>query len=601
MAGTTSVERKSLGSWAAAAGVLVAYLTIFTTVSAHVSRSAPSEYGPVLAAFLSIALFRRLLRIRSESASEELFKAGPVKHYFASYGQALWRWFAVYVGLGIALSLTADSPESAGALFGALLAVMVIGTVFALDVPYRVRRRFIKSGSSSFKERNLGWIVFLVVVASLWAARYAPALTRHWLESRAAPTALEPRSAKEVFADAQKRIVMLESFNELGIPLGQGSGVILGKSPSTAQKGLFRLIEGTDILTNFHVIQNANYVVITTKDGASHLGAVIYFDESQDLAVLRAPFEMTFGDTRVADRASVGDRLFTISNPQGLGWSLSEGIVSRMPSGEDPFIQFTAPVSAGSSGGGVFNDQCDLIGIITAILPDSQNINFALYLAPIDEAVATLRQRAAFPFSSVDADDWKAGLFLTDDSDRVNREKYAARVALSTSFSEKRRSVVDEWHRECREARPPLTTEQEMSILDERIVQFFSREKDSIVSWRANYPNDPDAAVAHVEMLARLGRTDESAQEVKAALKRFPLDMDVLQEAASLLYVAQRKELVPELFEEIDDLLQSGVDRTHHFDDEWSRELFEAKETSRAISKSEKLERFQKLKMAWSP
>jgi hypothetical protein len=145
---------------------------------------------------------------------------------------------------------------------------------------------------------------------------------------------------------------------------------------------------------------------------------------------------------------------------------------------------------------------------------------------------------------------------------------------------------------------PPRTPTQALSDLNLQLMQFFSEEEDSITTWRANYPNDPDAAVAYAEMLSRLGRTDESAQEIKAALQRFPLDMDVVKEAVGLLYDVQREELIPDLFEEVDDLFRSGADKAHKFDDEWSNELFEAKEASRKIAKDERLARFQVLKKA---
>jgi tetratricopeptide (TPR) repeat protein len=77
-------------------------------------------------------------------------------------------------------------------------------------------------------------------------------------------------------------------------------------------------------------------------------------------------------------KLKVGEPVYAVGAPHGLELSLSEGIVSQLRGGNPPLIQTTAAVSPGSSGGGLFNADGELVGIITFQLKEGQNLNFAL-------------------------------------------------------------------------------------------------------------------------------------------------------------------------------------------------------------------------------
>ena len=75
----------------------------------------------------------------------------------------------------------------------------------------------------------------------------------------------------------------------------------------------------------------------------------------------------------------VGQKVYAIGSPQGLDLTLSDGMVSSLREGEDgTFIQTTAPISPGSSGGGLFNERGVLVGIVTFQMRSGQNLNFAI-------------------------------------------------------------------------------------------------------------------------------------------------------------------------------------------------------------------------------
>jgi S1-C subfamily serine protease len=76
----------------------------------------------------------------------------------------------------------------------------------------------------------------------------------------------------------------------------------------------------------------------------------------------------------------VGETVYTIGSPKGLVNTLGSGLVSglRRSDGDVELIQISAPLSEGSSGGGLFDDRGNLIGVTTFTIRDSQNLNFAI-------------------------------------------------------------------------------------------------------------------------------------------------------------------------------------------------------------------------------
>ena len=142
--------------------------------------------------------------------------------------------------------------------------------------------------------------------------------------------------------------------------VGTGSGVII--SPTGY------------IVTNNHVIQNANEISITLNNNKSYMAELIGTDEATDIALLKIetdenlPF-MAFGDS---DNAKIGEWVLAVGNPFNLNSTVTAGIISaksRDLSGKNTqsFIQTDAAVNPGNSGGALVNTNGDLIGINTAI------------------------------------------------------------------------------------------------------------------------------------------------------------------------------------------------------------------------------------------
>ena len=167
---------------------------------------------------------------------------------------------------------------------------------------------------------------------------------------------------------------------------GTGSGVIIH-----AQRG--------HILTNYHVIEDADRINVTLNDGRKFQAKVVGADARADLAVLQIPAvrltAMRFGDS---DKLHVGDFVVAIGNPYGIGQTVTSGIISalhRNPgiSEYENFIQTDAPINLGNSGGPLVNLRGELIGINTAILGDQSGGNLGIgFAVPINTAAGVINQ-----------------------------------------------------------------------------------------------------------------------------------------------------------------------------------------------------------------
>ena len=154
------------------------------------------------------------------------------------------------------------------------------------------------------------------------------------------------------------------------------------------------------ILTNYHVIEDSTSINVTFVTGNIYPASILGSDQNKDLAVLLAeapeneykPLEFTN-----SSKVRVGDPVIVVGTPYGLAGSMSEGIVSALNRTLETndyaitnVIQTTAPINPGNSGGPLLNYQGQVLGIVTAIIQDSQGIGFAIPSDIILEAIGEL-------------------------------------------------------------------------------------------------------------------------------------------------------------------------------------------------------------------
>ncbi len=184
--------------------------------------------------------------------------------------------------------------------------------------------------------------------------------------------------APTLFKTVAPSVVVVRSFDSNGQELALGSGVVIGHDL---------------VATNFHVVESAARIAVS-QQGRVWVASAVELDRDHDVAIVAAE---QLGLPRVQlgslDELEIGSRVFVIGSPRGLEATLSEGIVSGLRGeGTNRLIQITAPISAGSSGGGVFNDRGRLVGLSTLIVKESQNLNFALPVEWVKNALARSRR-----------------------------------------------------------------------------------------------------------------------------------------------------------------------------------------------------------------
>lgn len=198
---------------------------------------------------------------------------------------------------------------------------------------------------------------------------------------------LAQESLPDTVAAVKPSVVLIVTYNSAGKPLAGGSG--------------FCIAAGR-IVTNYHVITGAARITVRLGSGITHLvRKVLVADKDLDLAILETGLDISkivpLQLTSVLPRE--GERLFVVSNPEGLAGSVSDGIVSairRFPDGSI-LVQITAPISHGSSGGPVLNLKGQVIGVAVGSFKGGQNLNFMIPAA----AVARLSARMSAPVGAV--------------------------------------------------------------------------------------------------------------------------------------------------------------------------------------------------------
>jgi serine protease Do len=193
------------------------------------------------------------------------------------------------------------------------------------------------------------------------------------------PPVTEPLSRKEVIAQKES-VVMVYVYDENGEEISQGSGFV-------TSNGL--------IVTNYHVINGgAAFEVVTYEDEVYEIEGVVDYDLDNDIALLKPYDRLPLKQLKLGSKDMVeqGDDIVAIGSPLGFHNSVSTGIVSGIrhftEDGLDAhFIQFTAPVTYGSSGGPLFNMYGYVVGLVSFGL-EAGALNFALAADHIKELIS---------------------------------------------------------------------------------------------------------------------------------------------------------------------------------------------------------------------
>lgn len=167
---------------------------------------------------------------------------------------------------------------------------------------------------------------------------------------------------------AESSVVKVYCYDHNGIETCTGSGFIA--------------FNGQTVVTNYHVACEGYTIKVSTDQDISYdVDSIIAYSEEKDISILKLTDDtglepLCFGNSDVIEK---GENVTVIGSPLGIKNSISKGILSgRIPAKDFDILQFTAPISSGSSGGALFNSDGEVIGVTYASYENGQNLNLAI-------------------------------------------------------------------------------------------------------------------------------------------------------------------------------------------------------------------------------
>jgi len=205
-----------------------------------------------------------------------------------------------------------------------------------------------------------------------------------------------------VFISIHKQVIDYWRMNTIDIPKGAGSGFVWNKDGY--------------IVTNYHVIMDANKAVVTLKNGSKYNAVLVGAAPDYDIAVLKiAPIRhlllkpVNLGTSK---DLKVGQTVYAVGNPFGLDWTMTKGIISALDRSMYAnngatirhMIQTDASINPGNSGGPLLNSRGEVIGVNNMILsPSGANagIGFSIPIDTLKRVVSSIIKKGNYTRPSI--------------------------------------------------------------------------------------------------------------------------------------------------------------------------------------------------------
>lgn len=179
-------------------------------------------------------------------------------------------------------------------------------------------------------------------------------------------------TAEDIYQQASPSVVEIQGTTLTGTSTGTG---------------FFYDDKGT-LVTNYHVIAGCTDATISLNNGETYkVEHVLGYSAEKDIAILATSYNNSKALAFRSDNINTGETIYTIGSSLGLTGSLSNGIISsseRIING-NTYIQITAPISKGNSGGPLLDETGKVIGITSAFLINGQNLNLAIPIKEVEQ------------------------------------------------------------------------------------------------------------------------------------------------------------------------------------------------------------------------
>lgn len=332
--------------------------------------------------------------------------------------------------------------------------------------------------------------------------------------------------AKRVFTQARTSVVTVHSLDGKGDSDGHGSGIVIGA-------GL--------IATNCHVVRGAAALRVNGTSGEFN-AKWIRQDAQRDLCVLFAEgLVMPAAKLRPSASLLIGEPVYAVGNPLGFGVAVSAGLISVIDTKSNPPVVITsAPLSPGSSGGGLFDRDGQLVGVSTAVLGTGQNINLVLSSDGLDRIATDGDQPRLSPPLPAPERQWeKDAQALQNSSDWTRLEALAKDWQSAKPTAADAHTYLGLAQRRLNRTDEAANTLKRSLALDDHLAftwLIYSRVlKDMGQTGEANraldraealQPSYSRPAAERAALLRQEGRLDEARIQVKKSLRLEPGQSD---------------------------------------------------------------------------
>ena len=269
------------------------------------------------------------------------------------------------------------------------------------------------------KKPNKKFLIWIMVAICVVFVAVCLLLIKPWSSDSIIPA--KPFSENvDAIAEKEASVVKVFCYDHNGKEIATGSGVVL--------------FHNDMIVTNYHVIEDTYSVKISTnQDITYNVSGLWHENEKQDIAILKLEKETDLTPLQIGDSSAIkkGETVTAIGSPLGIKNTVSKGNLSAriMQDGYD-VLQFTAPISNGSSGGALFNEKGEVIGITFAYFVEGQNLNLAI---PI-ELVEDLYQSRSLSFEPTSFEEIYMENYWSEHPDEYLTKTYGK--TISVPFSE---------------------------------------------------------------------------------------------------------------------------------------------------------------------
>ena len=289
------------------------------------------------------------------------------------------------------------------------------------------------------KRPGLGWVIGIAVLCIVVAL-----VAILWPRESVTPEPLLFSEDSTQIALADASVVTIFCFDHEGELTATGSG--------------FVAFDGKTIITNYHVMTSAYTCKISTNQDVSYEASkILCYSKEQDIAILELAKDtglqpLTLGDSSIIKK---GETVVAIGSPLGIKNTVSTGVLSgRLMDTNMDVLQFTAPISSGSSGGALFDNSGNVIGITFASIVDGQNLNLAI---PIELAVKLYDNKGtAKSVSAIHIEEYPHVAFLEKNKNipevtlsdlKANPEKYDGKIVKLITYISSYEPNKEDWNK----------------------------------------------------------------------------------------------------------------------------------------------------------